>query len=115
MLKAPKPKRKRRGSSPTQRSLAVMRERGYLCDVTERWIPRANQRKDLFGFIDILCIREDEICGVQATSGDNVAHRIAKIANHENVGIVRSAGIRILVHGWRKRRGRWVLREEDVS
>ena len=30
------------GSSPTSRSLAAMRKRGYLADVTERWIPKVN-------------------------------------------------------------------------
>jgi hypothetical protein len=102
-------------SSPTKRTLAEMRKRGYVADVTERWIPMARVRKDLYGFIDVLCIREREVCGVQATSAGNVAARIHKIANHENVGAVRKAGIRILVHGWAKRRGRWKLREVDVS
>lgn len=102
-------------SSPTQRSLAVMRERGYLAEVVEKWIPAVRRRRDLYGFIDLLCIRDGEVCGVQATSGSNVAARIAKIADHENVAAVRRAGIRLLVHGWAKRRGRWQLREVDVS
>jgi len=111
-------------SSPTQRSLEVMRERGYLCDVVERWIPGANVRRDLYGFIDLLCIvrdphselfRKDPIVAVQATSGTNVAALITKITEHENLAAVRKAGIRILVHGWSKRKGRWRLREEDLS
>jgi carbonic anhydrase len=93
-----------------------MRERGYTAEVVERWIPGANIRKDLYGFLDILAIRDEEIVGVQATSGDNVSHRIDKITNHELVGTVRKAGIRILVHGWRKAaNGRWTLREVDIS
>jgi hypothetical protein len=34
--------------SPTQRSLALLRERGYTTDVVERWIPyvRVRARKD---------------------------------------------------------------------
>lgn len=102
-------------SSPTQRSLAVMRERGYLAEVVEKWIPAVRRRRDLYGFIDLLCIREGEVCGVQATSGSNVASRLTKIAEHENVAAVRRAGIRLLVHGWSKRKGRWQLREVDVS
>lgn len=101
--------------SPTQRSLAVMRERGYLAEVVEKWIPAVHRRRDLYGFIDLLCIREGEVCGVQATSGSNVAARLTKIAEHPNVGAVRGAGIRLLVHGWSKRKGRWTLREVDVS
>lgn len=105
-------------SSPTQRSLAEMRKRGYLADVVERWIPGARVRKDFAGFIDILCIhteREGDVVGVQATSASNVSKRVDKIINHENVGAVRKGGIRILVHGWAKRNGRWQLREVDVS
>ena len=95
-----------------------MRDRGYLAEVVEKWIPMARKRKDLFGFIDVLCVhsvREGDVVGVQATSGSNVAARITKINDHENVGTVRKGGIRILVHGWSKRKGRWQLREVDVS
>ena len=103
-------------TSPTQRSLAEMRKRGYRCAIVERFNPFAKIRQDLFGFIDLLCIREGETCAVQTTSGDHVAERIDKIANAEAVGDVRKAGWRIVVHGWRKNaKGRWTLREVDVS
>lgn len=102
-------------SSPTQRSLEVMRERGYTVAVTEKWNPHARVRQDLYGFIDVLAIREGEIVGVQATSDNNLAARITKITAHEHVGVVRKAGIRILAHGWKKVRGRWRLREIDCS
>lgn len=102
-------------AGPTQRSLEHLRKAGYLAEVVEKWIPMVKRRKDLFGFIDILAIREGEVVGVQATSGSNVAARVDKIINHENVGAVRKGGIRILVHGWAKRKGRWQLREVDVS
>jgi len=102
--------------SPTQRTLAEMRRRGYYAEVVERWIPRANIRKDFAGFIDVLCLGDSEVVGVQATSGSNVSSRLAKIANHENVGVVRKAGLRLLVHGWsRGKDGKWKLREVDVS
>lgn len=102
-------------SSPTQRSLEVMRERGYTVAGTEQWNPHARVRQDLYGFIDVLCLKEGEIVGVQATSDSNLASRITKISEHEHVGAVRRAGIRILAHGWKKVRGRWRLREVDVS
>jgi hypothetical protein len=113
-------------SSPTQRSLAEMRSRGYVCDIVERWIPGANIKRDLFGFLDLLCVvadpdselfAKDPIIAVQVTSdnGGNVAARIRKIVDNVNVGPVRKAGIRVLVHGWRKVRGRWRLREVDLS
>lgn len=102
-------------SSPTQRSLKLLRDRGYTCAVVEKWNPHARIRQDLYGFIDVLAIREGEVVGVQATSDSHVADRARKIADHENVGAVRKAGIRILVHGWKKVRGRWRLREVDCS
>ncbi len=103
-------------ASPTARSLEHLRKAGYLAQVVEKWIPAVKRRQDLYGFIDILAIRDNEVLGVQATSGDHVAERIDKIANHENVSAVRKAGIRIVVHGWRKNAaGRWTLREVDCS
>jgi hypothetical protein len=105
-------------STPTQRSLRHLREAGYLADVVERWIPGAKVRRDLFGIVDIIgihTVREGDIVGVQTTSAGNVAARVAKIIKHENVSAVRRGGIKLLVHGWAKRNGRWQLREVDVS
>jgi carbonic anhydrase len=103
-------------SSPTQRTLKHLRAQGYVAQVVEKWLPVVKRRQDLFGFIDVLAIREGEVLGVQSTSGDNVSSRVKKIAEHELVGAVRKAGIRIVVHGWRKNAaGRWVLREVDCS
>ena len=112
---APK-KRKPKKTSPTQRTLAEMRERGYTCAVVERWNQFVGIRQDLFGVIDVLCLGENEIVGVQCTSNDHVADRCTKIAEHENTPHLRKAGMKLLVHGWRKNAaGRWVLREVDVS
>lgn len=103
-------------SSPTQRSLAHLRERYPLVQVVEKWIPQARKRVDLYGIIDILCVSDSEIVGVQATSGTHVAARVTKIAESTATSILRRAGIRILVHGWRKNaQGRWTLREVDCS
>jgi hypothetical protein len=101
--------------SPTSRSLAMLRDEGYLAEVVERWNPHARVRNDLFGFIDILAVRDGEVLGVQTTSGSNTAARIRKIAEHPNTPAVREAGIRIHVHGWRKLKAGWTVRIEDVS
>lgn len=103
--------------SPTQRTLKHLRAAGYLAEVVEKWIPVVKQRKDLYGFIDVLAIRDGEVVGVQSTSSSNVAARVTKISDHPNVAAVRKAGIRILVHGWGKSRAtkRWTLREVDCS
>lgn len=114
--KMPQGGKKRRGKSPTARSLAYLRANGYLAEVVEHRVPRINILRDLFGFIDILAIREGEILAVQATSRSNVAARLIKIADHANIDAVRKARIRIEVHGWGKlASGRWELRREDLS
>ena len=102
--------------TPTQRSLKHLREDGWLAEVVERWIPQARKRKDLFGFVDIVALRDDTTLGVQVTSGSNVSARVHKIADSDLVGAVRCAGWAIHVHGWRKNsKGRYVLRVVDVS
>ena len=102
-------------TSPTQRTLALLRKEGWLAEVTEKWIPGANIRKDLWGFIDVLAIKGKEIMGVQSTSYSNVSARVKKIEDSDNVAAVRDAGIGICVHGWRKKGHRWQVRIVDCS
>jgi len=102
-------------SSPTQRSLKLLRDRGYpLVQVVERWNPHARVRQDLFGIVDVLAVGDD-IVAVQATSGSNVSKRVAKITESAALPHLRKANIRMVVHGWTKRKGRYVLREVDLS
>lgn len=101
--------------SCNQLSLEHLAKEGYLAGVVEKRLPRCMITKDLFGFIDIIAVRGGEVLAVQSTSSSNMASRITKIANHENVGAVRESGMRIVVHGWRKTKAGPVLRVEDVS
>lgn len=101
--------------SPTQKTLQHLRAAGYLAEVVEKRLPRVHITRDLFGFLDVLAIREGEVLGVQATSSSNVAARLAKITHHANLSAVRKSGIKVVIHGWRKRKGRWCLREVDLS
>lgn len=102
-------------SSPTVRSLALLRKRGYYAEVVERWLPFARVRKDFAGFIDILALRPGEVLGVQTTSDSNVSARVNKITEHDNWPTVQQAGIRVTVHGWKKNaKGRWECREVEL-
>ena len=90
-------------TSPTQRSLKLLRERGYMAAVTEHWNPHARLRQDLFGFIDIVAVsRLYGIIAVQTTSGDNMAARIAKIKESAHAKVWLDSRGGITVHGWRK-------------
>jgi hypothetical protein len=101
--------------SPTQLSLERLRSEGWTAECVERWIPGANVRKDLWGFVDIVSLRDDVTMGVQTTSYSTVSARIAKIRDSELVAAVRKAGWRIVVHGWRKVGRAWTCREVDLS
>ncbi len=102
-------------SSPTQRSLQFLRDQGYLVAVVERWNPHARLRQDLFGWIDLLAIRDGETLAVQTTASA-VAARVKKITEAASLPTIRKAGWRIFVHGWRKNAaGRYVLRVVDLS
>ena len=103
-------------TSPTQLTLRHLRAEGYTAEIVERWIPGANIRRDLFGFVDVLAIRGTETLAVQTTSVGNVSHRIAKIADSPLIGAVREAGWTVRVHGWAKKSGKWILaRDVDCS
>jgi len=104
-------------TSPTQRTLARLRKDGWTAQVVERWNPYAHIRQDLFGIIDILAIRKDEILGVQATSGSNVPARVKKSLEEGRESLERwlLAGGHYEVWGWAKRGARgkrklWTVR-----
>ncbi len=102
--------------TPTQRSMAHLRKQGYLVAVTERWNPHARIRQDLFGIVDLIGLRDGETIAVQTTSGSNVSARVRKIAESDATPVLREAGWRIVVHGWRQdSKGRYQLREVDIS
>lgn len=108
-------KRTRR-TSPTQRSLELLRDEGYTAEITEHWNPFARIRKDLFGFVDILAVKDDVTLGVQTTTGSNVKARINKIMLSDNTPKLRGANWKLEVHGWRKLKdGKWSVRRVDVS
>ena len=81
-----------------QRSLSKLRAEGYRCYIVE--FHSHGYKHDLFGFADILCLREDEILVVQTTSRPNILARVHKITESDELPYVRKAGIGIVVHGW---------------
>ena len=101
--------------TPTQRSLAALRELGYLVEIVEKWNSFTRTRKDLWGWADLLAIRRGEVLAVQVTS-EGVANRVKKVMDSETIARVREAGVRVEVHGWRKNvKGRYIQRVVDLS
>ena len=102
--------------SPTQLSLAKLREEGYTVAIVEHWNSWARIRQDLFGFIDLLALKGKEVLAVQTTTAANLNARCKKIAEHENVGAVRDAGWTIHVHGWHQdEKRKWHCKVKDIS
>ena len=110
--------KRKKTTSPTQRSLAYLRDLGYTCAVVEKFVrfPPPGHRVDLFGFIDLLALGPGRTVAAQVTSGSNLSSRVKKIREHENYPLVRRSGWVIEVHGWRKLKdGRWYLRILDME
>lgn len=92
--------------TPTQRSTRHLQAEGYHVELVEQTKRVGQQgalrvwKTDLFGFLDLLCIKRGEVLGVQVTSASNVPARVRKITDSPLLPAVREAGIRIVVHGW---------------
>jgi hypothetical protein len=104
-------------TSPTQRSIALLKERGYLTAIVEKYNPHVGPfgiTQDLFGFGDILALKKGDILLVQTTSGSNASKRVKKIEDSVNYPRVIESGMRVSVHGWRKLKSGWACREIDL-
>ena len=93
------------GASPTQKTLALLRERGWMVGIVERFLPGGvfGHRSDLFGFLDIVCVApESGIVGVQSCGQDFSGH-VHKLMEerHDNVvAWLKHAKCELV--GWRK-------------
>ena len=103
--------------SPTQRSLAHLKDLGYRARVVEKWNPFARVRQDLFGG-DVIGLKiGSPVLVVQATTGSNHAARRIKLETEGFVTLWNGAGATIEIWSWAKRgpRGKrktWQLRRE---
>lgn len=102
-------------TSPTQNSLKKLRSEGYTVGIVEFWNSFTRRRQDLFGFGDLLAFRKDEFCIVQTTSASNFSARKKKIRANDVAKEWVNSGGHIIIHGWRKVKGRWTCREEVIS
>ncbi|MCA1833025.1 MAG: hypothetical protein ABR520_11185 [Mycobacteriales bacterium] len=137
---APAKKRRKSSISPTSRTLAECRKRGWIAQVVEQHLPFPKPfgtKRDLFGVIDIVAIcpgcpsdfsdapfiGRPSIVAIQATSaltGGNHAARRAKILAEPRAKAWVEAGGRLELWSWSKRgdRGkakRWTLRVEAFT
>jgi hypothetical protein len=110
-----------KSTTPTQRTLARARQLGFTCGIVEKWNPHAHVRQDLFGFADILAMREG--CGliaIQTTSDDHRADHRAKILAEPRARLWLECGNRVELwtwgkHGERGKRKLWQLHREEIA
>jgi hypothetical protein len=112
--------------SPTQRSMAFLRERGWEVDIWEHWVTLRDRlgnatnkgvRKDGFGFVDIVGVHFDYpgTTYFQVTSLSNISARRNKIYASTRAEKILLTNNRIVIHGWGQRSGRWGVVEEEVK
>jgi hypothetical protein len=126
VVMAPKKKRAK-STSPTQRTLAECRKRGWTAGVVEQFVrfPAPGHRRDLFGVIDLVAIVSGDehpydqrgILAIQACAGPSHADRRDKILAEPRARQWIEAGGRLELWSWAKRgdRGKrklWTLRVE---
>ncbi len=125
---APAKKKRRKGTSPTARTLAELRKRGWTAQVVERRLPRTFTTVDLFGVIDLVAITpctvamgpsDSAILGIQATTGAHHADRRDKILAEPRARAWIGAGGRLELWSWSLRAAgkakRWTLRVEEFT
>lgn len=101
--------------SPTQRSLKALRADGWYCEIVEHWNHFTKRRHDLFGFVDILCLKEGTRPLLVQVTSTGVSARVQKVAASPLLPLVRLS-FDIEVHGWRKNsKGRYVQRIETIA
>jgi hypothetical protein len=96
------------GISNTSRTLQYLRSQGWVVDKVEQFNAYAGkfgQRKDMFGFGDIMAMGENSIIAVQSC-GQAFSEHQRKLIEDEtvapNVHMWLSNGGRLILIGWRK-------------
>ena len=105
-------------SSPTARTLALLRRAGYEAGVVERRNPKMKfVTHDFLGCIDVIGVCEGYTVGIQATSAANQSARRKKILAEPRALVWLKAGNELYVHGWRKsaKNNRWVCNEIAIT
>ena len=109
--------------SPTQRTLAKLREDGFVAEKVEQRlpIPGCYVTRDMGGFADGIAWKPGgPILAWQATSGAHVADHLAKVDGSDKLGKWLQAGGWFEIWGWRLagdrgKRKTWQVRRVRLS
>ena len=99
-------------TTPTQRTLALLKKRGWTAAVVEKWIPIPNSpaggiRRDLFGGIDVIALNPEagwtrRIHGIQCCAASGLAAHRDKLRAEPRMKLWIEAGGCLEIHAWRK-------------
>jgi len=101
--------------SPTQLTLRKLRNEGYQAAVVEKWNHHVKIRQDLFGFVDVIGVRDNETIAVQACTFGDRLKRKRKVEAADTLPAVLAARWNVVVHGWRKQKNKWHCTEEPID
>jgi len=94
--------------SPNQRTMRVLRERGTICEVVEKFNPYAGEhgkRRDLFYIIDIIALDPERgVIGIQACSQSAASHirKLIEEKAQETYDWLITPGTKLEIYCWRK-------------
>jgi hypothetical protein len=93
-------------TSPTERTLAWARSRGWSVAIVERRIPRMNVSIDLFGVFDLIAVDPGGlgVVGIQVKGQVGTAGGVTKLRESEILPLWLGALNRALVIGWSKKK-----------
>ena len=106
------------------RSINHLRERGCACTVVEKWVPNSPKgykgpliTQDAFKFGDILCCHAKSVGAllVQTTAMSEMNKRFQKIRSIKDAKTWLRSQNHIHIHGWKKKKGRWILKTVIVT
>lgn len=91
-------------------------ENNYHITKTESYNAFTQRRSDLLGFIDYIAFNGEEIIGVQTTSWSNHTARVKKILGKKSfLHWIECPTRKVVVQSWKKQKGRWVSREQELT
>ena len=94
-------------SKYTTKTLDLLREHGYKVGGVEKYQFHTRVRQDLFGWIDIIAIKEGELLGVQSTSYQARKQHIDKMAEasiQDMISLWCKTGAKALMITWKKQK-----------
>lgn len=103
-------------TNPTSFALKLLKKEGYTAQVVEHWVPVAHVRRDLFGIIDIVAVKEGifGVLGIQVTSKSNISARINKAKTNKSLLVWYKAGNNFEVWGSYKENNKMMMERREL-